>query len=120
MTLNGTMAMNGSMKLEGPIQMQISGPSVTYAGTYVSAGLFDRIKLGSTKGEWLVAVLGEPQARTALSDGTELWRWSYQPLSEQASPLALWNAGGKDEPHVKQSLTFVQLRESVVIDKWRD
>lgn len=120
MALDGSMDLNGTVRLDGPIQMQLSGPSITYTGTYVSEKLFDRIELKRTTGEWLVAVLGEPDSKSTLSDATEIWRWAYQPTSEQISPFTVWGGGGKDEPRVRQSLTFVQLQNGIVVDRWRD
>lgn len=120
MTLDGDMAMRGELHLQGPIRMELSGPSITYSGTYVSEALFDHIDAGKTRADWILAVLGEPEARTGLSDGTEIWRWAYQPNREQLAAVTVWSTGGKEEPRVRQSLTFIQLRDGVVVDKWRD
>ncbi|MBL9118771.1 MAG: hypothetical protein JNL80_02515 [Phycisphaerae bacterium] len=120
MTLDGDMAIRGELNLQGPIRMEISGPSINYSGTYVSEALFDHIDAGETKADWILAVLGEPDARTGLNDGTEIWRWAYQPNREQLAAVTVWSTGEKEEPRVRQSLTFVQLRDGVVLDKWRD
>lgn len=120
MSMDGTMTFDGAMRIEGPIQIQMSGPSITYAGTYVSEGMFEQIKVGATRGEWLIAVLGEPTARSVLSDGSELWRWTYQPVSQQGSLLTVWETGGEAEPDVKQSIAIVELRDDVVTAAWRD
>lgn len=120
MTMDGDMTMRGELALKGPIRMELSGPSITYSGTYVSETLFGHIETGKTRGEWILAVLGDPDARTGLSDGTEIWRWSYQPNREQLAAVTVWSSGGKEEPRVRQSITFLQLRDGIVIDKWRD
>lgn len=112
--------LNGSMRLEGPIQIQMAGPSVTYEGTYVSQPMFDRVKVGVTTGEWLLAVFGPTSAQTPLSTGTELWRWTCQPASEQISFLTVLSVGGDKEPSMRRSLAIVELRDGVVIDKWRE
>lgn len=119
MSMDGTMAFDGAMRLEGPIQIQMAGPSVTYEGTYVSEALFDQIDEGKTSGEWVLAALGEPDAMTSLSDGTELWRWSYQPVTQQGALITVWQTGGKDEPNIKQSITLIQLKNGLVAAKWR-
>jgi hypothetical protein len=118
--LDGAMRLEGAVEIKGPIQMQLSGPSITYAGVYVSEALFDRIDEGSTTGEWVRAVIGEPMSTSQLRDGTEIWRWSYQPERESLAPITVWSSGGKEEPRVRQSLTFLQLRDGIVIEKWRD
>lgn len=120
MSMDGKMTFDGAVSLEGPIQIQMSGPSITYSGSYVSERLFEQIKIGVTRDEWILAVLGEPDARSSLSDGTELWRWTYQPASQQGSLLTVWQTGGKDEPNVKQSITIVEFRNGLVSAKWRD
>lgn len=120
MALDGNMDLAGSMRLEGPVQIQLSGPSVTYSGTYVSEALFARVKANVTRDEWILAVLGEPDFRSRLSDGSEIWRWSYQPVAQQGAPLAMWTSGGEQEPSIRQSTTFLHLRDGVVVEAWRD
>jgi hypothetical protein len=120
MALDGDMTFDGSLRLEGPVQMQLSGPSVTYSGTYVSEALFERVRPNETREDWILAVLGEPDVRSRLADGSEIWRWSYQPVAQQGAAIAMWTIGGEDEPMVKQSTTFLHMRDGVVIESWRD
>ncbi|MBL9147876.1 MAG: hypothetical protein JNM94_04210 [Phycisphaerae bacterium] len=120
MSMDGKMNFDGAVRLEGPVQIQMSGPSITYSGTYVSEQLFDYIKIGVTRDDWILAVLGEPDARSTLSDGNELWRWKYQPVSQQGPILTMWQTGGKDEPNVKQSITIIEFHNGMVAAKWRD
>lgn len=128
MTMDGTMKgemkgdLNGAFKLEGPIQiqMQMQGPSVKYEGTYVSEKLLDRVNVGETRSDWLVAVFGEPTGKAVLGDGSEIWKWSYRPLEAQGSVFSVFGSGAKDEPKLQQSTTFVRLNNGVVVEKWRD
>ncbi len=116
------MKLEGSFRLDGPVEitMNMTGPSTKYTGTYVSEKLLERVRLNSTRADWLVAVFGEPDVQAKLDDGTEIWRWSYLPLEQQGAIVDVFSTGGKDEPTVKQSVTVIQLRDGVVIDKWRD
>jgi len=122
MTLAGDL--NGSMRIDGPIEinMQMQGPSVTYTGVFVSESLLERVHIDSTTSDWLLAVFGEPTSRAALDDGTEIWKWAYLPLSQQGSFVTILSTGGggKEEPTIQTATTFIQLRDGVVIDKWRD
>ncbi|MDZ4753947.1 MAG: hypothetical protein SGJ11_05565 [Phycisphaerae bacterium] len=120
--LDSTMKLEGSFRLDGPVEitMNMTGPSTKYTGTYVSEKLLERVRLNSTRADWLVAVFGEPDVQAKLDDGTEIWRWSYLPLEQQGAIVDVFSTGGKDEPTVKQSVTVIQLRDGVVIDKWRD
>jgi hypothetical protein len=120
--LESEMKLDGSLRLDGPVEitMNMTGPSVKYTGTYVSEKLLERVRLNSTRADWLVAVFGAPDVQAKLDDGTEIWRWSYLPLEQQGAIVDVFAGGGKDEPAVKQSVTVIQLRDGVVIDKWRD
>lgn len=121
-TMAGDMKLDGAMRIEGPIQVQMSmqGPRVEYSGVYISEKLLDRVNTGKTTTDWLLAVFGEPTSRAALNDGSEIWKWAYVPLFEEKPMFAMLNTGGKDEPTVTQSTTFVQVRDGVVIETWRD
>ncbi len=120
MKLDTDMTMAGSMRFEGPIQIQMQGPRVEYTGVFVSEGLVDRVEPGTTRADWILAVFGEPTGRATLDDGSEIWKWAYIPLFEEKPVLAMLNTGGDDEPTVTQSTTFVHVRDGVVVETWRD
>ena len=46
MQMDGNIKMDGAMamKIEGPIQMTLQGPTITYAGTYVSEKLLEQVQ----------------------------------------------------------------------------
>jgi hypothetical protein len=114
------IAIQGSVPvaLAGPITIQLEGPSVEYEGTYVSEALIERIQLGTTGADWILAVVGEPQSRTTLDDGSEIWKWVYRPTGSQQSLVSLL---GQDEekPQPQPITAFVRLKDGLVIDKWR-
>lgn len=111
--------MTARVELAGPIQINMQGPVVTYKGTYVSEGLFGRILVGNTKPDWILAVIGEPDIRAPLDDGTEIWRWAYRPVQQQGSLLSVFGSN-KDEPKLQTVTCYVRLDKGVVIEKWRD
>jgi hypothetical protein len=104
--------------LSGPITINLQGPSVEYQGTYVSEALMERIHLGNTTAEWLLAVIGEPEFRTPMSDGTEIWKWVYRPASAQ-SPLVSLLGQDDQRPSPQPITAYVRLQDGIVIDKWR-
>ena len=115
--LEGDMA----LKLEGPIQMnmQLQGPTIRYEGTSISDELLERVNPGKTTGEWVEAVFGEPSKKTPLSDGTEIWRWTYKPVAQEVSVVSLFGGGSEKEPKLASTTVYVQLRDGIVIDKWK-
>jgi len=117
--LKGDLA--GTFKLDGPmqIQMQMQGPTIKYEGTFISEKLFDRVKVGETESDWLLAVLGEPNFKTALANGHEIWRWTYRPMEQTGSVLSVFG-GSKDEPTLQPSTSFIRLSGGTVVEKWRD
>lgn len=126
LTLNGNMEgrlsgdLGATLKVDGPLQMQmqVQGPTIRYEGTDVSEALFEHIEVDEVTDEWVLAVLGEPQARTRLRDGTEIWRWTYRPVEQQATVIEFFG-GGQEKPELATRNTFVQIRNGVVIKKWQ-
>lgn len=121
MDLKGDMNLKGdlALKFEGPIQMKVDGPTIRYQGTYISESLLEQVQDGRTTGEWVLAVFGEPDERTKLSDGSEIWKWQYRPVEESAVAFSLFG-GDKDKPRTPQMTAFVQVRDGVVVRKFRD
>jgi hypothetical protein len=104
--------------ISGPITIQLQGPQVEHQGTYVSEALMQRIQIGITDAEWIIAVVGEPDSRHPMSDGTEIWKWVYRPVAAQ-QPLV--DVLGTDDrrPDPQPITAYVRLREGIVVDKWR-
>ncbi|MDX2115843.1 MAG: hypothetical protein SFZ24_09545 [Planctomycetota bacterium] len=115
------MIMDGTMRLEGPIQMQTSftGPSVSYNGTYISDALLERVEPGTTRADWILAVFGEPDQRAMLTDGTEIWKWTYRPSSQELSMVSLFG-NSEDKPASAARNVFVHLAENTVLEAWHD
>jgi len=111
-----------TLKLDGPmtIQMQMQGPTVKYDGVYISEKLFDRVKVGETRADWLLAVFGEPTGKGPLENGDEIWKWAYRPLEQTTSVLSVFGGGTKDEPSLQPATAFVRLKDGAVVEKWRD
>lgn len=112
--------LNGALKLEGPvqIQMQVQGPTIRYEGTYISDELIDEVDIGDTTDDWVLAVFGEPTARADLRDGTTIWRWTYRPLVQEASVIEIFSGDEKD-PKLATRTVFIQFRETLAIRKWK-
>lgn len=126
MRLQGDMAMdmNGRLetvlRLDGPLQMtvQMQGPTVRYEGTFISDDLLERVRVDRTTDDWLIAVLGEPDVRAKLRDGTEIWRWTYKPVVQQVDMIEIFGGEEKD-PKLASRTVFIHLRDGVVIEKWK-
>lgn len=112
----------GTLRLDGPvqIQMQLQGPTIKYDGVFVSEKLLERVAIGKTGADWLTAVLGEPTGKATLDDGSEIWKWSYRPLEQEASVVSVFGGGEQEEPKLQPSTSFVRLKDKVVVEKWRD
>lgn len=115
------LRMEGSLSLDGPviIQMQMQGPSVKYAGTYVSEDLYKVIEVDKTTEEWLLAALGEPDRRVDLRDGGALLVWDYRIETVEGSFVNVMDMGGTDEKHPSSVTTVLRMSEGVVREKWR-
>lgn len=109
-----------SLRIEGPIQvqMQLMSSSVRYAGTNVSDGLIEEVDVGKTTDDWILAVFGEPDFQADLQDGTTIWRYSYRPITQQASGLEVFGKSDK-EPELATRTVCVQFRDRIVIKIWQ-
>lgn len=115
--MTGQLSTEVVMRLDGPITMSMQGPVIKYSGVYVSQGLLDLVELNVTRTDWLIAVFGEPTSRATLGDATEIWKWSYTPLEQQANVLSFFGSG-KDEPKPQPWTVFIRLRDGIVTQKW--
>lgn len=115
------LVMDGTMRLEGPIQIQtsIAGPSIQYDGVYVSDELIERVDKGKTRTDWILAVFGEPNEQRPLDDGSSIWKWSYRPSSQQVSIVSVFG-GSDDKPASAPRTVYVQMKDDVVADIWHD
>lgn len=86
-------------------------------GKYVSETTMEKISPGETTAGWVLATLGEPDQRSTLEDGSEVWRWNYTERRASNSTVFLLFAGS-DEKEANGSV-FVELRDGIVINKWR-
>ncbi len=117
-SLKGDLAT--TIKLEGPIQFQaqLQGPTIKYEGTYISDELLEQVEVSKTTSDWILAVFGKADAESPLKDGTEIWRWTYRPVEQQASMVELWTKTEK-EPKLATRGVFIQFRDGVVVRKWK-
>lgn len=109
-----------ALRLEGPIQMQVQmqGPTVRYEGTYISDELLEHVTVGEATDEWILAVFGEPDARSKLRNGSEIWRWTYRPVEQQTSMVEVFSSTEK-EPKLATRSVFIMLRDAIVVEKWK-
>jgi hypothetical protein len=98
------------------VDVNIQGPAIVYEGTFVSEELMEQVDVDKTTAEWVLAVVGEPDQRNAVSDGSEIWRWAYRPTRQQGSFV---NFLGGDDPQPHHILAYVRVRNGIVIEKWR-
>ena len=82
--------MDGTFRMEGPL--------VLSEGSYVSDAMFESLEEGSHK-SWAIGIFGQPDQRTTLEDGSELWRWTFLQTQTDigVNPSLLSLGDGKDE-----------------------
>jgi outer membrane protein assembly factor BamE (lipoprotein component of BamABCDE complex) len=93
-----------------------SDTSQTRSGNYVPDNTFDKIEPGKTTQAWVKAVLGEPSNKST-ADGTEIWKWTYTERKESSGAIFLI-FGGHDEKEQSHA-AYVELKDGVVVNKWR-
>jgi outer membrane protein assembly factor BamE (lipoprotein component of BamABCDE complex) len=87
------------------------------SGNYVSEDTFSRIKPGKTTAGWVAATLGEPTTRTHLDDGSEVWKWTYTETRDSSGAVFL--LFGHRSQRTTDGAAFVELKNGLVVNKWR-
>ena len=90
---------------------------VERSGTYVADATLNKIEPGKTEASWVVATLGQPNEKTQLETGHELWKYSYRE-TKNSSGFVFLVIGVSDEK-VTDGRAFVEVKDGVVIKAWR-
>jgi hypothetical protein len=117
--LQSDMSFDGAVRLEGPITIQMSGPETRYSGTFVSKDLFNEIEVGKSTRLWVVTVLGEPDRRSELQDGSELLVWAYRVGAIAGQMVDVIDIGGNEGKQPATLTTVVRFVDGIVKEKWR-
>jgi outer membrane protein assembly factor BamE (lipoprotein component of BamABCDE complex) len=87
-------------------------------GNYVAPATFDQIEPGKTTAAWVKSTLGEPTEKTKVEGGAnEIWKWRYTERKESQGAIFLIFGGNnvKERPQT----AFVEIKDGVVVNKWR-
>jgi hypothetical protein len=71
-----------------------------------------------TDEKWIAGVLGEPCSRSEMSDGSQIWKWSYENTQTSNSSVFLLFGGRSSKK--TQRTTFVQMKDGLVVKAWQD
>jgi outer membrane protein assembly factor BamE (lipoprotein component of BamABCDE complex) len=106
-----------SLPLGQACVMISTGGHEEVSGQYVSAETLAQIQPGSTQ-EYVMSLLDEPTTKTVLSDGTEIWKWTYSSTaSSRSSLLFVLNAEKNTKRHHN---SYIQFEGGLVTKAWRD
>jgi outer membrane protein assembly factor BamE (lipoprotein component of BamABCDE complex) len=94
-----------------------SNTTQSQSGKYVSDRTWRQIDEGETSAAWIEATLGEPSERKRLDDRTEIWKWNYTETKNSSGHIFLLFDGSSNKE--KQGAAIVELRNGVVVKKWR-
>lgn len=86
-------------------------------GNYVGAGTFERIKIGETTEAWVAAALGNPTRKTDIEGGS-LWAYEYERTERSRGSVLLVIGGSSSEKSAGG--TYIEIKDGVVTDAWRD
>ena len=87
-------------------------------GNYVADSTFSQIEPGKTSAGWVKATLGEPDTKEKVADSnSEIWKYSYTEKKESSGAVFLL-FGGSDRKE-KTGHAFVEIKDGVVVNKWR-
>lgn len=116
--LRGTFTVAVMTSLLGLAGCLVSSDSHTsQSGKYVSDRTWRQIDEGETSAAWVEATLGEPSERKRMDDGTEIWRWNYTEHKSSSGHIFLLFDGSSSKE--RQSAAIIELKDGVVVKKWR-
>ena len=116
--LRGTLTLAVMTSLLGLAGCLVSSDSHTsQSGKYVSDRTWRQIDEGETSAAWVEATLGEPSERKRIDDGTEIWRWNYTEHKSSSGHIFLLFDGSSSKE--RQSAAIIELKDGVVVKKWR-
>ena len=76
-----------------------------------------RIDKGSTRDDWVLAVMGQPSMTARIGGGdTEIWKYPYK-FEDKGKRMILL---GSRDSMVGERVIYVQLSNGVVTDWWQD
>jgi outer membrane protein assembly factor BamE (lipoprotein component of BamABCDE complex) len=87
-----------------------------HTGTNVGQSTFDQIKAGSTTVGWVHATLGDPTSKTVDGDD-EIWKYTYTEHTDSGGYVFLIFGGSSSNE--KTSTAFIEIKDGIVINKWR-
>jgi hypothetical protein len=86
------------------------------SGTAVPEATFTQIEPGKTTSAWVQATLGEPTSKSQV-DGSEIWSYRYTERTDSSGTVFLLFGGHSSSE--KSHAAFVELKDGVVVKKWR-
>lgn len=96
----------------------IGGSSTKTSGTFVGAETMERIEPGETTADRVRAMLGQPSRVNSTDDGSQIWVYQWKRTAKGGGmvfPIAFGNSSTETSGRA-----YVEVREGVVVDAWRD
>ena len=88
------------------------------SGNYVPESTFSQIEPGKTSAGWVQATLGEPSSKNKVeATDSEIWKYSYTQRKDSSGAVFLL-FGGHDSKETTGH-AFVEIKDGVVVHKWR-
>jgi len=87
-------------------------------GNYVADSTFSKIEPGKTTAGWIQATLGEPNSKDKVeSSDAEVWKYTYTETKNSSGSIFLL-FGGSDSKETTGH-AYVEIKDGVVVSKWR-
>jgi hypothetical protein len=98
----------------------MSGESVDESGVKIPGTTLQQIDIGTTRVDWLVATLGEPNSRCAVESrpGVEILRYDFEPRTGKGGTVFLIFAGGSEKSVTER--TYFEVTDGVVTKYWKE
>ena len=115
-----TILAAGALLFAAPGCLVTSGNSVQESGVRVSSNTLAQVEIGRTTEAWLVAALGEPDARTAVAgeEGVHILRYNHTVSRSGHGTLFLVFAGHHDRSET--SSAYFEVTDGIITRYWTE
>ena len=115
-----TILAAGAFLFAAPGCLVTSGNSVQESGVRVSSNTLAQVEVGRTTEAWLVAALGEPDARTPVvgGEGVQILRYNHTVSRSGHGTLFLVFAGHHDR--TETSSAYFEVTDGIITRYWTE
>lgn len=98
----------------------VSGNSTYETGTAITQSTLQRIEVGQTTEQWILATLGQPSDRIKIEGQPDMQILKYQHTIHESSGGTVLFLFAGHEDKTRKSVVFIEITDGIVSDYWTE